>query len=291
MEKVILKTIIYSDIFDYPLKIWEVHKWLIRQEAGLPQVKKAISRLVRKEVIYVSKEFVVLTGRKGLIKKRTSMERWAGIYFSRAIKISYLLKVVPWIKLVGVSGGLAMGSVSKEDDVDLFIITQKNRLWLTRLFVLFILAITLQRRKASDNKLTSAGKICPNLFLEEDQLGQRNRDLYTAHEVLQMKVLWQRENTYSRYLEDNSWVFEFLPNWSTLSLRSGNWRSSNFPKVVDSSTPLAMTFENLAKKFQLWMMKKPMGKERVEDHSLYFHPKDYRSEVLEKYKSRVDKFL
>ncbi len=38
--------------------------------------------------------------------------------------------------------------------------------------------------------------------------------------------------------------------------------------------------ENLARRFQLAIMKKPLRDERIEDGALYFHPKDYRKRIL-----------
>lgn len=48
-----------------------------------------------------------------------------------------------------------------------------------------------------------------------------------------------------------------------------------------------MIIENLAKKFQLWYMKKPQGSERIEDGAVYFHPEDCRSKVLKQYRFKL----
>lgn len=48
-----------------------------------------------------------------------------------------------------------------------------------------------------------------------------------------------------------------------------------------------MIVENLAKRFQLWYMKKPKGMERIEDGAVYFHPNDIRSQILKEYRLRL----
>src|SRR5262245_34090416 len=48
MESAILKTLIYADIFDYPLKAWEIHKWLIsKKKCELSEVEESLRRLVK----------------------------------------------------------------------------------------------------------------------------------------------------------------------------------------------------------------------------------------------------
>lgn len=292
MEKAILKTLIYADIFEYPLKGYEIHKWLIGKKANLRQVEKALQRLNQELRIMNYGGCHFLKSNKVLVHKRRQKEKQSDKYLQKAILIAQILRVIPTVKLIGISGGLAMNNASKSDDIDLFIITAKNRLWISRLLILSILSLTGQRRKVSDSLKQAAGKLCLNTILEEDKLEQESKDIYLAHEVLQMKVLWQRDGIYQKYLEENSWAFKFLPNWvgnSGQELRIMNYESRKKQKNHNSLFMLYDSIlgisENLAKKFQLWYMKQPQGLERIEEGALYFHPNDYRVNVLQEYKN------
>lgn len=280
MEKAILKTLTYADIFDYPLTLREIYKWLINKKATLQQIEKKLPQ----------QKYYYLPGREGLVKIRKQKEKQSKVYLRKAKVICQLLKVIPWIKLVGISGGLAMENAGVKDDIDLFIITGKNRLWISRLLALGLLSLTFQRRKVNDPGGKIAGKLCINTLLEEDRLEQKNKDIYLAHEVLQMKVLWQRDGIYSKYLENNSWVFKFLPNWTTQvkseipRLRSGQ----EFKVQSDNAKFKSFNFlEKLVKKFQLQIMQEPKGMERIEDGALYFHPQDVREKILALYKQKL----
>lgn len=68
---------------------------------------------------------------------------------------------------------------------------------------------------------------------------------------------------------------------SSLSLR-GAKRRGNLDSNQDSYASLGMTIETIAKKLQLKIMKTPTGDEQVEDHALYFHPKDYSKQIIQK---------
>lgn len=214
MEKAILKTLMYADIFDYPLSIFEIHKWLVGRKATLRQVESALGGLVQSAKCKVQSGYYFLPKKAGLISKRKRRQKQSAIYLRKAKVLVQILKIIPWIKLAGISGGLAMENASKGDDIDLILITAKNRLWLSRILALGLLSLTGQRRKQGEDGRKIAGKLCLNILLEEDRLAQLNKDIYLAHEVLQMRPLWHKSGIYHQYLEDNSWVFKFLPNWT-----------------------------------------------------------------------------
>ena len=297
MEQAILKTLIYADIFDYPLKAYEIHKWLIGRKAILRQVEKALQRLSQKGKVKSKLGYYFLPGKSRLVAKRLKRENESKKFFRKAKSVVWFLKFIPYIKLIGISGGVAMENADKTDDIDLFIITSKNGLWLTRILITTFLNSMGVRRKAGMKLSQVAGKLCLNILLEEDRLAQNKADIYLAHEVLQMKVLWQRNGIYQKYLEDNQWVFEFLPNWVGGARGPASSRSRRASSIANapaatrrepfSLSPLADLLENLAKKFQLKIMKKPVGMERIQDGALYFHPNDRRGEVLKEYKARI----
>ena len=286
MEKAILKTLIYSNIFDYPLTLSEIHKWLIEKKATPRDIEKALKVLILKRKAKEKKGYIFLK-KEGLVNRRIQRVRQSDLYIRKVRIISQFLRVIPWVKLIGISGGLAMENADKKEDIDLLIITSKKRLWLSRFFVLGFLQIIGQRRKVDHSLKEASGKICCNIFLEEDNLEQRRHDLYTAHEILQMKVLWEKDNIYSKFLEDNEWVFKFLPNWvgPDASLR-GAQRRSNLRKEIAAPFGLAMTMEDLAKKIQMKIMQKSKGMERVEEGALYFHPNDLRDKILKEFNKR-----
>ena len=238
--------------------------------------------------------FYFLRRKNDLVVKRIRREKQSKNYFRKAKILCQTLKLIPWIKMVGVSGALAMENAGKRDDIDLLIVTSKNRLWISRLLALGLLSLAGQRRKRGETGRKIAGKLCINILLEEDKLEQKNKDIFVAHEVLQMRPLWRRDGVYSKYLADNEWAFKFLPNWidnsSDLSLRGrrGDRGNLDLIGIVSSFSLLVMTrIENLAKWLQLKIMREPQGMERIEDGALYFLPEDCRLEVLSKYKSKI----
>jgi len=128
-----------------------------------------------------------------------------------ARKVARWLRLIPTIKMVAVTGALAMENSDKEDDVDLLIVTAKNRLWFSRgLVVTFLRFFGLYRRPRKIKNM-----ICPNMLLDEEHLvvHKKEQDLFSAHEVCQLKVLWEKDGIYQKFVKENQWAKRFLPNW------------------------------------------------------------------------------
>lgn len=289
MEKAIEKTLAYYDIFNFPLKVWEIHKWMIGLTCSLKQVEKKLSKMRRAGLVDNKGDYWFLPGRKKLVRERLVREKVSADHLKRVNIVAGVFKMIPWVKLVGVSGSLAMMGSRKTDDIDLFIITGKNRIWTSRLLLIFLTELLRIRRKRREKLASAAGKVCINLILENDNLTQSKKNIYVAHEVLQLHVLWQKDDVYSKFLHNNSWAFRFLPNWkSGARIQNSKFRIQNFKsKRKISKINFIDVLENLAKDLQLRIMNKPSGEEKIETGALYFHPEDKGKKILEEYKKRI----
>ena len=203
------------------------------------------------------------------------------------------LSFFPQIKLVGLSGSVAMLNAGEDHDIDLFIITGKKRLWTGRLIALLLAQILGIRRKRLNNNQQLAinnkqlkNCVCLNLFFDESNLKvlKFKQTEYVAHEVLQMKPLVQKDNIYLRFIDANRWVFDIFPNvrsGSTListqiDADSGNPRCH--PRI-SASKRLFDLIEFLLKSFQLYFINKHRSSEIITDSQLWFHPEDFAKKI------------
>lgn len=286
----ILKTLAYSDVFDYPLSFDEFWKFLIGEKISKEQLKKELSRLSSK--VIQRDGFYCFVGREHIIKKREKREVISNKKTRIVEKIIFFLRFIPTVRLIGVSGALAMRNAQDEDDIDLFIIAQKNRLWTTRLVLLMFLELLGVRRKRDERE--AADKVCLNMLVDEFFicLPKDKRDLYSAHEVVQMLPVFERFNTYKRFIQANLWVKKFLPN----SVRHGITRNTtrnhaeSYFSVFLRLVLFGSAMEFLAKKAQLWYMRKHQTTELISDSMLAFHPFNYREKILEEYNKRLEQY-
>lgn len=279
----IVKTLAYSDIFDFPLTFSEIFKYyegrfLITKKS----LMESLTQMVISGQIETKYEFYFLPGRASLILKRKRCLRESSKKFRIAVQAVKVLKMIPTIKLIGISGSLASRNCEKKDDIDLFIVTTKNTLWTTRFFVNLILALTGVKR--STNDFLGKDKICPNMFLAEDALviNSSRRNIFGAREVVQLKALLNRSGTHQKFLLANRWVQNFLPNTSIPTAKINNLPPENkIMKIIDRLFYVA----------QLAYMSGKITDEEVKPKIARFHPKDKNDVILKIYNLKLKTYL
>lgn len=216
LEEVILKTLAYSDIFDYPLTLDELHKYLVIN-ATKDEIKNCIENMNQ---AHFAHGYYFLSGRDEIIKTRQMREKKSHPIFKRAMFYGKIIGKFPFVKMVALTGSLAMLNLSNEIDMDFMLITKPNRLWLARAF-----AVTFGRfiRLLGD-------RICINLLISENHLHWSQHDLYSAREICQMIPI-SGFDTHNNFRVANLWTQEFLPN--TLSNKKKSDQISWLQKIFE----------------------------------------------------------
>ncbi len=281
-QEAILKTLAYHDVFAYPLKESELQHLLISStRLSEKALHQQLLDLVAKGTVGQRDDFFFLKGCAYTVLLREAKEALTLRRQKRAHLVAFLARLVPWIKMVALTGKTAVGGCEKADDIDWLIVTSPKRLWLSRLFLVTLLRLTGQYRTPKKY----AGKICPNTWLTAASLkiAKETRDVYLAHEIAQMVLLWDREGTYRRFLQDNGWVRLFLPYaFREAPLTSSSTRRDHllFPWLMNY-------LDTLAGRLQRLWMKRHLTTETVSDALLKFHTRDSRTWILPQFESRL----
>jgi predicted nucleotidyltransferase len=283
IEKAILYTLSYSDIFNYPLTLEQIWFYLIYQ---VPVSIGEVERVVKKsKKISRNNELHCLKGREEIFAMRNSRKSNNKEKVQIAKYASKILAFIPTITFIGISGAVAMGNAKEEDDIDFVILVQKNSLWITRLLCIALLDTLQLRRKRKIRKV--ANKICLNLFISSDYVfGNSMQNIYTAHEVVQIMPLLNRNNSYLSFLKNNNWTKKLLPNSFE---REGNYVTNNKP-VFKNLVPVLIMLEPIAKYLQLLIMKKHITSEVLTSNILAFHPYNYNQKIVNGYLRKIKKF-
>lgn len=302
IKKAVLQTLIYSDIFDYPLSKEEIWRFLIGQKINKRHLYQELKSLIQSESTPLGcgyrNNFHYLLGREKLVGKRIEREKISRRKLKIAKKAARWLSYIPTTLFIGVSGALALKNSHKDDDIDLFIIASKNTLWLTRLLMVILLILNGQYRKRNTKDVCD--KICLNMLIDETslQLPFKHRDLYGAHEVVQLMPIYIKNNIYNRFLQTNKWVEKFLPNaLDEIKNQACPERSRRELRIRNKvERPLFIIhyslfiLEWLAKQLQLWFINKHKTIEVVSDNFLAFHPFPYREKIINLYKEKIKKY-
>lgn len=292
IHKAILKTLIYSDIFNYPLSQDELWKFLINVKLDKKSFSKQLKYL-KKGNVKVKNNFYYLLGRENIVTTRIQRNNESRKKIILAKTIIKQLTFLPTIQFIGISGALSLGNSTKEDDIDLFVIVSKGRLWLTRLIMVIFLTLMGRYRRRNENDVSD--KICLNMLIDDSTLlfSRVRQNLYTAHEIVQMIPVFDRNNTYNRFINTNKWVEKFLPNAfvdrGTTRNTTRNYGETFFSAFLRTVLRIS-ALEHFAKAIQFWFIKKHITTETVSDNFLAFHPYDYKKSILKEYNKRLKRY-
>lgn len=200
-ERAVLQAIAYADIFDYPLCAAEIHRYLIGVSLAEGELNATLDVLFAAGRLARVGEHYALPGREGTVATRAWRERRSTRDWPRAMHYGRLIASLPFVRMVAVTGELAMDNVDVGSDIDFFIVTAEGRVWTSRLLAV---AVARYARPRGD-------VVCPNYLLASNALELTERNLYSAHEVAQMVPLHGLD-VYRDLRERNGWVLDHLPN-------------------------------------------------------------------------------
>ena len=202
LMRAILNTIVYADIFDYPLTIAQIHRYLTGVRAAPESVSEQLEALDWKAgILNRIGEYYLLTGRENIVNIREQREQTAARLWPQALRYGRIIAGLPFVRMVAVTGSLAMNNAGDQGDIDFLIVTANDRVWLCRLLVLCVV------RLAAWQKVN----LCPNYLVSERALEIPTRSLYAAHEFTQMVPLAGLD-IYQEMRRLNPWFKNFLPN-------------------------------------------------------------------------------
>lgn len=275
-------SVIYHNLFDYPLNYADVLKWRIGKKLPIFNFQFSITN---------KRGFYFLEGREVLVHKRLSRKRISARKMQIVKNVTRLLKFLPTVKMVAVTGSLAMENSTEESDIDLLIITKKETLWITRLLIYSILVIChLSFRRPFDSNQKDA--LCLNMWMDESDLiwKKSDRNLYTAHEIAQIVPLVNKDKIYEKFLYKNKWILNYWP--SAVKIRNskrlhhfvGRMRNkfefSKFKYLNTVSSFVFRTSNLIAFKMQYLHMKNKISREVVTPTRAIFHPRDWGKIIL-----------
>jgi hypothetical protein len=285
-QESVLKTLIYADIFDFPLRNEEIFRRLISRQPVA--VQKPIKNLLKEGKINQSLGYFHLPGKEKAANQRKKKEIISKSKIVEAKKIARILKLIPSIKLLAVTGNVAAKNCQEDDDIDFMIVAAANTLWLTRLAIFALLKTTsllgyppLRKPKDVEQK----DKICLNLFLEENSLKMppEKQNLFIAYEIALVYPLINRDKTYERFiLKNRGWAKSFLPNF----FLQFDQKSPVQVTQQHTSFYLVQVLNKLLFKLQLKYMARKKTKEKVSLHYAFFHPRDKEKKIISKFEKK-----
>lgn len=196
----VLKTISYFSIFNYPITFEEIFNFSDVQEKD--KIKAELIYLERKGIVYNYHGYYSDKKDENLLNRRIKGNKYANEIMPKARKVAKLIANFPYIESVCISGSLSKGYFEDKSDIDFFIITKKNKLWLARTLLILYKKVFL---------LNSKKFFCVNYFMSSGYLKVDEKNRFTATEIATLIPMYG-ESAFINFIEENKWVYNFFPN-------------------------------------------------------------------------------
>lgn len=303
LNKNILATVIYYDGLNYPLTAFEVWKYLIRLdyyghggEVLIITLAQVVQHLQSKELnkrIEHSSGFYFLKGRKDLVAKRIANSKISAGKIKKLQRIVWWLRFLPFVRMVGITGALAMKNARVSSDWDLLIVLKYGKIWTGRTLVTSVLHFLKKRR----HKSNIADRVCLNFFVTDQSLEVITKDLFSANEYMFLFPLYGYE-VYTKFQIKNQWIRNMKPAYAlgelapfkTMTDSRASKRIRKIGEVIFSPKWIEQVLKKLEKKRIMCNPKTHQEGSLVyaNDDALVFLPNPHGPAVFEKFKEKIE---
>ena len=288
----LLKPLLYFSLFRHPLTEEEI--FAFSEMKSKDQVKEELDRLVNDQVIYYIDGFYLCENEKSHVKRRLTGNKMAKEIHDKANRVSRFISKFPYVEGVGISGSLSKGYYDEDGDIDFFIITSPNRLWIARTLLILYKKIFL---------LNSRKYFCVNYFISTNALEIDEKNRFTATELVTLLPMYGN-GSFHEFYKKNKWVNNFLPN-KTVAEGLEKLNPVNkplFTKLVEKSLNnklgdyldsffLRITYKKWKLKFKKFNQKQFNIALKSTKNVSKHHPLNFQRQVIERLNIKYDECL
>lgn len=207
LQQSVIKTLLYYDVFNYPLKSEEVYHFLGTNSVTQADVHQALEVLVSREQAFRFGDLFSVHNDLNNAVRRLNGNREAARHMTLALQRARLLAKFPFVQAVMASGSFSKGYMDEKSDLDFFIVTSPGRLWIARTLIVMFKRLFF---------FNSHRYFCCNYFVDTEHLEIEDKNLFTATELATLLPLYNA-GLYRRLIEKNRWLLNFFPNYKMRS--------------------------------------------------------------------------
>lgn len=306
MDKNILTTIIYYDLLDYPLTSFEVWKYLLTfdiknktngdkgREVSLNDILKELENENLKKVVEEYRGFYFLRGRKKLVVQRLERNKISTKKIKLIRKIVWFLRFVPFVRIVAITGRVAMKNAEAKSDLDLLIVLKKGKIFTGRTLVTILVHFLGKRRYAHKIK----DRICLNYFITTNSLEIALKDIFSSSEYSFIFPIFDLR-VFSKFQKNNWWIDNFRENYYLDKVPNGRMvKDSTFSKNIRKLEEKVFNFNFIEKTLEKWEIQRISEDSRTHQERsiiiadkdmLVFLPEPQGPEMTQRFQERMEK--
>ncbi|MBX2873072.1 MAG: hypothetical protein KTR30_13250 [Saprospiraceae bacterium] len=295
LKQEIVKTILYFDIFSFPLKEEEIFQFC-QIPTQRPIIQQTLAELVTEGQLQQTGDHYAVRESKRLSSLRQKKFQLSTKLMTKAHRNAALISQFPFVRGVAISGSLSKYAADEAADIDFFIITAPDRLWICRSFLHLFKKLTFLVRRQHD--------FCMNYFLDQEELELKDKNLYTAFESISIIPVYGKAS-FKAFFTHNHWAREFFPNaypeqklaielqerigWLKRSIEFAfgvQW-GRRINQRIRRSTVRWWREKFRRQGYQMDQFEKDL---RATNGESKYHPNDYQHRILQAYQERLERF-
>jgi hypothetical protein len=228
-----------SEYLDFPFTLDEVANYFLpRLNLTTQQLRAMLSTPDFADLPFRIENGYILTNNNTSYSSRLEREQTSAAKLEAASEFARVLaRTIPFIQTIAVTGSVAYGSATRWDDIDLFMVTKRNRLWLTA----FMTLVLVRLNKVLGLRPPHLALFCLSYVHDEQGFANESEKNIAnplfARELLKAKPVAGAVQ-YRRILEQNNWVEKFYSESYANKLRGLELQAEGANVEVDAGTGL-----------------------------------------------------
>jgi hypothetical protein len=223
--------------------------------------------------------------------RRTMGNHKAEILLRTAYKVGGFLYQFPFVRGIGISGSLSKNFADQHTDIDFFIITRSNRLWIARTLMHLFKKLTF---------ITGHQHwYCMNYYIDEEALRIEEQNIFTATELITLIPVCGN-GTMDKFYHQNNWVAEYFPHQEvrrqSMLLRRSGWFKKTMEWLLDNR--LGNAIDNIFMRITARRWQKKEELQKTNDHGVRLglctgkhfsrpNPHFFQKKVLDSFEKKI----
>ena len=292
--KYILKTLAYFDIFHYPLSNNELLQFHY-VDTTQPLIDEALEYLLQNNIVFKIDTFYALHNDTSLAEKRIKANKFAVEQMVIAHKAARILSGFPYVKGLAISGSLSKNYGSDKTDVDFFIITTANRLWIARTIMHLYKKFTFLTGKSN--------WFCMNYYVDEAVHEIEEKNIFTSLEIITLLPMYGKTALDNFFLA-NQWANNYFPVHCPVTDKAGTLNKGLLARLVEKlfNNNIGNAIDNRLMKITAGRWKKKVDRNKknkkgnplgmiINKHCSKPDPKNFQDKVVKAYEAKLETVL
>lgn len=219
-------------------------------------------------------------------------------YWRKVRKYQFIFNICPFIKCAFVCNSLAMNSISENSDIDVLIISNKNKLFTARFFLTILTSLFGVRRYANKiHKRFCLSFYCDESSLKISEIALKPYDIYLAFWFKTLQPISGTYDIYEKIIDENKeFLIKYFKSKSSLNRRYYKKRNK-LELIIKNCMEKLFSSKHIESVFKQYQLKRAQKKYEllddktgtiISDKMLKFHDKDARKNINLEWEKRIE---